>query len=368
MVSKSRKRHKKPKRSIPKQSFIMLGLVIILVGVFIYFRFMHGSAPGSNKSVVAYVNGEPVYYSELQELKSMAERTPYLSQAITEESLLDVLITQRLLKQAAKAAGIVVTEEEFNKTMEAYFQQTNLNKGNFTALLNSLGIPYESFKRDMINTLYLYKYINKTILPLINISNETLFNYYTSNLESFTQPEMVYAAHILVNSSELAEELLNKINQGANFTELAKNYSQGYMAPMGGVLGWFTRDKFPKEFTDVAFSLDIGEVSDVVKTDYGWHIIKVLNKSEPKVMDFSEVRSWIELTLKAQQQGELLNQRIAELKEKAKIQILLETNTTSSSSTKDIGSFRDTGSGGECFENGKPVIRLFTTSTCPHCR
>lgn len=152
-------------------------------------------------------------------------------------------------------------------------------------------------QQRVLGAIYMVDYLNKLELP--DFESIALENY-TLNKKQFMQPEMVNAQHILIdfdgdeNKSKLAaqnvraEVLLGK----KSFAELAKEYSTDSSAKRnGGVLGFFDKSKMVSEFSEAAFSLKLNEVSEPVKTQFGWHIIQVLEKKPAKELEFAEVKS-----------------------------------------------------------------------------
>ncbi len=122
-------------------------------------------------------------------------------------------------------------------------------------------------------------------------SDDDLQNLYDENAELYTNPERRRAQHILVESEELADDLLEKIKQGADFTELAKaNSEDSSSSEEGGDLGFFERELMGTEFDEAAFAMSIGDVSDVVSTEYGYfHIIKLTDIEAETMQAFDEV-------------------------------------------------------------------------------
>ena len=125
-----------------------------------------------------------------------------------------------------------------------------------------------------------------------NADEETLQNLYDENEELYTNPERRRAQHILVEDETLANDLLNQIKKGADFSELAKTSSVDTSSnEQGGDLGLFERDLMGAEFDEAAFSMNVGDVSDVVSTDYGYfHIIKLTEIQTETAQSFEEVR------------------------------------------------------------------------------
>ncbi|MBU1626851.1 peptidylprolyl isomerase [bacterium] len=153
--------------------------------------------------------------------------------------------------------------------------------------------------------------INMTDLQnTIKLDDKKIEEYYNSHIDEYKQEEEVHARHILfkvekdakdsdANAKKQAEEILAKIKKGEDFIELAKKYSQEPGADKsGGELGWFGRGRMVKPFEEKAFSMKVGEVSDIVKTDFGYHIIKVEGKKEAGTKSLSEVKEMIASSLK----------------------------------------------------------------------
>lgn len=142
--------------------------------------------------------------------------------------------------------------------------------------------------------------INK-VLSDVNVTEEEVKEYYEANQQYFKSEESVTARHILVESLEQAQEVKNKIDDGMNFEMAALQYSSCPSKEQGGNLGNFTRGRMVPEFEQAAFELAVGEVSEPVQTQFGYHIIKVEEKNEGSVKPLSEVSSMI--------QREILNER-----------------------------------------------------------
>ncbi|TET09814.1 MAG: hypothetical protein E3J83_01545 [Candidatus Atribacteria bacterium] len=152
----------------------------------------------------------------------------------------------------------------------------------------------------------------------VSISDEELLEYYNENKESFLEPEQVHARHILVETEEEANNLLLQLKEGlTDFAELAKEKSIGPSAPSGGDLGFFTRGQMVKEFEDAAFSLEPGEISGVVQSQFGYHIIKCEEKKEEYSPTFEEAKERISNTLKYQRENEAIIAFTSKLREEA---------------------------------------------------
>jgi parvulin-like peptidyl-prolyl isomerase len=173
----------------------------------------------------------------------------------------------------------------------------------------------------------------------INITDEELLEYFNKNKDSFFEPEKIHALHILVETEEEANNILNKLKEGIiDFAELAKQKSIDASAQNGGDLGFFTRGQMVKEFEDAAFSLKPGEISNVVKTEFGYHIIKLVEKKEAYNPTFEEAKENINNILKNQKEIEATQNLISNLTANANIIINYDfesENQSSSSSPKE---------------------------------
>lgn len=240
------------------------------------------------------------------------------------EQLIDGLATQRVQLQKAKSLGIKLTsaeEKKIDDTIKEYKTNTQY-KDSFKQYLQLVGATEEDFKKEMIeNQIYskLYDQITKNQ----KVTDSEVQNYYNSNKDKFIE---VKASHILLkvnNASDdakqkkKAEEILARIKKGEDFTVLAKTYSEdeGTKAN-GGDLGYFRKGQMVSNFENAAFSLSIGEVSNVIKTEYGYHIIKVADR---KQLTFDEAKSEIKNTLETEKKDSYFQKQTDEWVKKATI-------------------------------------------------
>jgi len=161
----------------------------------------------------------------------------------------------------------------------------------------------------------------KNIMAGIDITEEEIQKYYESNSEMFKSEETASAKHILVDTLEQMQEIKLEIVNGLSFEEAARKYSKCPSAAQGGSLGSFTRGRMVPEFEKAAFELQVGEISEPVKTQFGYHLIQLDEKSTEDAKSLEESRHMIVKNILNQKQNEKYISSIEELKNKYKIEI-----------------------------------------------
>ena len=163
--------------------------------------------------------------------------------------------------------------------------------------------------------------LNKLIRD-VDASEEEMKKYYEDNKAQFKKAEMAKASHILVKTKEEAEDILEKINKGMTFEEAAEKYSTCPSSEKGGDLGEFERGQMVPEFEEVAFSMEEGAISELVKTQFGYHIIKLIHRSKAEELAFENIKENIyEQVVRKKQQTKYI-EKIDELKAKNKVEIM----------------------------------------------
>jgi peptidyl-prolyl cis-trans isomerase C/foldase protein PrsA len=153
------------------------------------------------------------------------------------------------------------------------------------------------------------------------VTEEEIKTYYEENKSEFEVQEQVQASHILLEDEKTAQEVLTELENGAEFTELAKEYSTGPSAEDGGSLGYVSKDQnIAQGFKDALFKLEVDSISDVVETQYGFHIIKVSDKREAGTKSYEEVKDQIKQQLTNQKGQSIWEQFVRELRDEAQIE------------------------------------------------
>ena len=217
-----------------------------------------------------------------------------LEQATGEQVLSD-LINEQLIRQAAKQAKVTVTQAEVEAEIDKLREQVG---PSFDSMLAQYGMTVDDLRKNMDLNLLVFKISTKDI----TVGDDALMAFFEENKSDYDQPEMVKASHILVESEEKAKEIQTKLAEGADFAELARDESSDPMsAAEGGDLGFFARGRMVPEFEKAAFAMSAGQTSGIVKSEYGYHIIRVTDRKDAHEATFEEVRGDIERTIKGRQ-------------------------------------------------------------------
>ena len=210
------------------------------------------------------------------------------------ERLLESYVAEKLVALDAEKNKIKVPQEDVDKEIQALVDEYGSEEALEEAL-KGFNQTREELEEDIIT----YLETRALLLPRLDVTDEKLQAYFEERKANFEQKEQVRASHILVESEELANRLLNDILGGADWKETALTNSKDYYAEAtdadGSDLGYFSRGQMVEEFENVAFEMNAGDQPRIAKSEYGYHIIKVTDKVEYKEAKFDEVREQVEL-------------------------------------------------------------------------
>ena len=239
----------------------------------------------TNATAVAIVNGQRITR------RAFVDRL----EQVTGEQVLSDLINEQLIGQAAKKAKVTVTSAEVEAEMEKLREQIG---PSFDSVLAQYGMTVEDLQKNMELNLLVFKVSTKDV----TVSEDALMSFFEEHKSDYDQPEMVKASHILVETEEKAKEIKKRLAEGADFAELARGESTDPMsAAEGGDLGFFARGRMVPEFEKAAFAMSPGQTSAPVKSEYGYHIIRVTDRKDAHEATFDDVKDDIERTIKGNQ-------------------------------------------------------------------
>ncbi|MEK4762482.1 peptidylprolyl isomerase [Viridibacillus sp. FSL E2-0187] len=267
------------KKGRGKRLILVIGIPLILLMALITY---YVTVPKTD-DYVAKINGEKITQSELNK--------ELVSQYGTD--VLSTLITNKVIELEAVKKKITVSDKEIQAELDD-LQNSYGGKEAFEAALESNVMTLQDAK-DNIKT---YLTTTKLIEPTIDITEKELKTYFKENKDTFSQEEQVQASHILVEDKDTAQEVEKKIKKGEDFAELASEYSTDTAsASNGGNLDYFGKGVMEEGFEKAAFSMKIDEISDPIKTDYGYHIIKVTGKKAAKEATFENSKDDVKTAL-----------------------------------------------------------------------
>ena len=293
-------------------------------------------APGDK---VAVVNGVTIskdtYDRELDFFVRRAapggQQIPDVQMAQMKSEVLESLIDRELLFQESKKKGIQVKSDAVSDQLQK-IQQRYPNKEEFQKLLSNMGLTESDVQAQIERGMAIQKLIDKEVTEKIKVSDEETKAFYDKNPQLFQQPEQIKASHILIKvqadapadqkaeARKKIEDVQQKVKKGEDFATLAKTYSEGPSGPKGGDLGYFRRGQMVKPFEEAAFSLKPDETSEIVETQFGYHLIKVNDKKPAKKMTYAEVKDRLNEHLKKQKTDSEANADMEKLRKYAKIE------------------------------------------------
>lgn len=310
---------------------------------------------------VATVNGVVIGQNEfdramerIQQRMTMMGQTPTPEQiGEMKKNVLDNLIDTQLLSQQAEKEGIQIGDKEISDQIDSLKKRFPSEK-DFEETLKKANMSENDLKSQARQELMIKKLIDQQVVSKITIADNETKAYYESNPNYFKAPEQVCARHVLIKTDPKADEatkkkahekileIQKKLKEGGDFEKLAKENSDCPSKEKGGDLGCFQKGQMVGPFEEVAFKLKPNELSDVVETQFGYHLIKVYEKKEARTIPYDEVKEKIEQYLKREQTDKQLTAYLDQLKQKAKIETFLKEEPKKPAKEADKGAAKQT--------------------------
>ncbi len=321
---------------------------------------------GQDKTAIIKVNGEPITKAQYEEVYKQETSSPqyqafahYLEDEnsvmslMLKDRIVNELVLKTIINQEIKKRDIEVTKEELAERKAEIVKKLGSDE-KLTELLKRNGVSNKQFEEDLENEIKIDKLINLT--GSTKVSDKEIKDFYNKNKASFNYPERVRASHILikVNPAQIKQEIINQDKKGEltseeinkrtqaevdskmnfakevrakvmknpeNFAAIAKQYSEDTVsAQKGGDLGFFTREQMVKPFSDAAFKLKPGTVSEIVVTDFGNHIIYVTDKAQAGLQPYEKMKDEIKAYLEQTKKIDILKNLLDGLKASAKVE------------------------------------------------
>lgn len=259
-------------------------------------------------AIIATVNGEPIYLQALAHTPADARRAK-----------LDALIDDKLLLAQAALEKIRLPDPEITKikaeALAAY------PAGTLNQLLQERGMTQREWLESLVNRQVIERLIRKKFGDAAAPSEQEIQTYYNKHPEDFRQGEEVRVRHILTDTREAAQTILEELKQGENFALIAEKKSLAPERARGGDLGFFGKGTYPPVFETTCFALKIGQISDIVASEYGFHIFKLIDRHPAHMIPMAEAQETIRVLLASRRFKELTDDWVEKLKGSAKIDI-----------------------------------------------
>lgn len=286
-------------------------------------------------AVIMTVNDQPVYSWEVgllvpQVQQEMASQGVPPERSDVIKGVMQRLIDSRLLAQEARRRNL---KPDYSR-VEARMAQIEERAGGREGLENTLsrmGATYDQLRANVAETDLVQTFVTKQILPQVSVSDDEVGAFYDANPEMFARPDMVRARHILVrlqqNSTTTdkneararANAAHQRVVAGEDFAAVAREVSEGPNAADGGDMGFFAQDAMVPALANAAFALQVGGISDVIETQFGFHIVKMIEKRAASQMPFEEAKLPVRQLLVEDRTAEKLSELRVRLAETANI-------------------------------------------------
>ena len=261
--------------------------------------------PPEEPQVLLQVNGRTV---TREEFRSGFARTMPDQEALSQQerdelkrNYLRQLIDRELALAEADRLGLQVMTTEVDEVLAEY--RRDYPEQAFQQMLQSQKISEQAWRQELVERLRMEKVIRREVYTGLTVEESEVKTYFRQNREEFERPEQVRARQIVVAREDEGQRVLGLLRQGEPFAEVAREYSLSPDREEGGDLGYFSRGQMPDAFDEVVFTLPVGRLSDLVKTEYGYHIFLVEERRKAQRLTLAEVYDEIEQRLRREKEA-----------------------------------------------------------------
>ena len=234
-------------------------------------------------------------------------------------SFLRQIIDRELTLGEVQRLGIDVSEQELERKIAEL--RGDYPPGEFEKMLQQQGMVLEQWRQDLKTRLRMEKVIRQQVYDRVVVEDTEIESYYLENRKEFDRPEQVRASQIVLATEADGQRVLGMLRQGEDFGALAREHSLSPDGEQGGDLGFFARGEMPPQFEAVVFTLPIGRLSDLVQTDYGYHVFRVEEKRRAQRLKLEQVRPEIETRLRAEKEQTAYRDWLLELGSRVAIEV-----------------------------------------------
>lgn len=300
-----------------------------------------------NQDKVAVVNGSLITQHDFdREMSGAKRRLAGMGKPVEEDQLkklkkqvLENLINFELLYQETQKNGIKIEEAAIDERLKNIKKRFPKDQ-DFNEALLKMHVSEADLRSQIRRQLAVKQHLDKQFVEKTVIPDAEVKSFYDSHTEDFEKPEMVKASHILIKIDPEAddsqkkkaearkkiEDIEKRLKKGEDFESLARDLSQCPSSEKGGDLGYFTRGQMVKPFSEAAFALEPGEVSGIVETEFGYHLIKSIDKKPQTLIAYEDIKDNLQRYLKQKKVMKEVGEYTEDLKRKAKIERYISEN------------------------------------------
>jgi len=314
--------------------------ILPVVILFLFFSVPDLAISRVFDRVVAKVNTDIILLSSVEERvvvlkqKYKNELANHDEKDLLKEAI-EMMVAEKLQLQQGKRIGLLVEDSAVEDALKNIEKNNGLGEGQLAAMLESEGRSLEVYKNHIRDQILVSKVTRYELSSRLKISDRRIAKYYHDNQKDFWEEGKFKVRHILIllkkdapddnkmDSYKHIKNILAEIKNGKDFADAAKEYSEDVSAGSGGLVGYINKGKMVSEFEEAVFNLKEGEISDVVETEFGFHIIKVDEVVKGRTLPLKEVKGKIQNILSFEKQKLAYDNWMKELKEAAFIEISL---------------------------------------------
>ncbi len=300
--------------------FLITVIVIILLTDLSCKR--ENEKTGKKNPVIAKVNGEAITLQDFENEKKFMffsqTEAPQGTTDIINRNLLGKIIDKKILLQEAAKNNVTISMDAVEKEISKI--KNNYPGDTFLKFFNENQISYDEWKNKLLELMTIQKLLNSVVESNPSVSEEEIYLYYKAHADDFKNINKIILRQILVQDAKTAEDVKKRLQSGESFEKLAAEFSTGYEKKNGGLLPPLSSHELPNELEDV-FKLNVGQIFGPVKTDYGYHIVKIEKKFVRKKMNLKEAKSAIIEILKQEKYNNSLKEYLTNVRKNARIEI-----------------------------------------------
>jgi len=318
----------------------------LLLGTGIFFLCYSPVSPGGAviDRIVAVVNQEIITFSEIEkwsrpfqqeiQAEDRLERRERIQEVF--RKVLDRIIEEKLIEQEAKKSGIKVTSKEIEGAVEDVKRKNKIGQEELERALAAEGLTLEAFKKDLERRILRTKLVNSAVKVEQKAGEKELIEFFQNNVNQYRVNESYRPAHILFlilqdatpeqirGIRKKSQKVLERIREGADFAKIAMEYSEDTSSSKeGGDLGHFKKGELLPALEREAMKLQVGEVSGLIRTELGFHILKLLDRKGGEPPPFEEIKEKVQADYYEKELEKAYQQFLSKLKEKSVIEIKL---------------------------------------------